>query len=86
MELCFPAGFQFVDPLTSLLYALKLPERQTKYPLGILFYDTEGELCYLCLFVDGDGRYLNVYRNSPGGRWLDYVRFLAVREVQPLVA
>ncbi len=87
VELGFKQGFKFADPLTSLWYALKLPERQRKYPLGILFYDTDGELCFLFLDVDDDGRSLYVNRINPDDSWLDDMRFLAVpAEFQPLAA
>lgn len=78
---------EFADPLTALLYAVKLPDRQRKYPLGILFTNKKGRLCYLVLREGGGGRDLRVRRGGPGDYWGDDCRFLVVRKsVQPSAA
>lgn len=78
---------EFADPLTALMYAVKLPDRQREYPLGILFNNKQGQLCYLALGEDLDGRGLSVRSEPPGGRWHTGYRFLVVRKksVQPSV-
>lgn len=86
VELGFPLGFKFANPLTALRYAKKFPEKQLEQPRGILFYDKSGRLCCLYLDEDGGGRVLDVGRGSPGGIWRGSVRFLVVPEVQPLAA
>jgi hypothetical protein len=70
----------FADPLTALLYACKLPDRQREYPLVILFNDNNGQLWYLILGGSVGGRFLYVYRDYLGGYWDDGCRCLAVRK------
>lgn len=86
IELGFPLGFKFANPLTSLRYAKKFPEKQLEQPRGILFYNTTALLCSLCLSGYDGERGLDVYRYHPGVRWDEDVRFLVVPEVQPLAA
>jgi hypothetical protein len=70
----------FADPLTALGYAAKLPDRQRKYPLAILFTNNSGQLCYLILDEFDGGRSLSVDRESSSGNWGEGVRFLVVRK------
>lgn len=83
-QLGFKAGFKFADPLTALRFAGINPDRQKKYPLGILFTSTEGQLCSLYLYGYASKRRLYVNQSDPVDLWRESVRFLAVCEV-PLV-
>lgn len=75
-------GYKFADPLTALLYALKLPDRQRQHPLVILFEDSTGRICYLILGGDGLERNVHGNRDSLDDRrpWRWYYRFLVVRK------
>ncbi len=77
IEAGFPNGYVFANPLTSLKFAKKNPEKQVEAPRGILFY-IGGQLCDLALLSDGDKRGLDVDRYSPGSPWHGDVRFLVV--------
>jgi hypothetical protein len=79
-------GFKFASPLASLRYAQKFPKKQLEQPRGILFYDTDGQLCFLYLNERGGKRHLHVHRTHPDGYWYENVRFLAVPESEPLAA
>lgn len=79
ISLGYKKGFRFPDPLTTLLYALKLPDRQRQHPLAILF-EVNGRLFYLYLFEHARGRLLGVGRYGPDDLWFGPVRFLAVCE------
>ena len=69
--------FKFADPLTTLLYALKLPDRQRQYPIITLF-EVNGQLWYLLLEGDVGGRDLRVDRYDLDGRLNGRCRFLVV--------
>lgn len=73
----FKNGYVFANPLTALQFALKNPDVQKDYPLGILFYVGE-QLCCLCLDSDDDDRLLEVDEDSLDGCWSDNIRFLVV--------
>lgn len=80
-ELGFKDGFGLADPLTVLRLACANPDRQRKYPLAILFTDSNGRLCYLYLGGGVGRRSLSVDRNVPDSSWDAGVRFLAVCEL-----
>ena len=86
VESGFKLGFKFANFLTALKFALKHPGKQLEYPLVILFYDVNGQLCYLYLYEDDGERDLSVNPDNPGDYWRDYVRFLAVPVSEPLAA
>ena len=71
----------FADPLTALRYAKELPDRQRKYPLGILFTNTKGQLCSLILRERDRRRYLFVSHENSDDDWLELYRFLVVRKL-----
>lgn len=72
-------GYKFADFLTALKYALKLSDRQLQYPLVILFEHNGLLYCLILGRVDGR-RLVGVLRDNLGGYWLEYCRFLLVRE------
>jgi hypothetical protein len=68
-----------VDPLTALRYAAKLPDRQRKHPLSILFKKSKKkEYCYLTLFEEENGERSLHVGESADRSWSADHHFLVV--------
>lgn len=80
-NLGFKGGFRFADPLTGLRFACANRDRQRKYPLAILFTDSQGRLGDLYFNENSGEHRLVIDRLNPDDYWLAAVRFLAVCEL-----
>ncbi len=72
-------GYRFADPLTTLLYAIKLPDRQGQYPLAVIF-EIDGQQWFMILDRGGSGRCVDVVRSGLSVVWPGTYRFLVVRK------
>jgi hypothetical protein len=72
-------GFNFTDPLTALNYALKLPARQTIYPLVVIF-KVNGQTWSLILDGGGSHRIAGVCRYDLDAYCSSRCRFLVVNK------
>ncbi len=68
-------GYKFADPLTAILYALKLPDRQLEYPLCV-FFKRNRRLWYIIFGKNCYGRTMDVRRCISTGTFGEAYRYL----------